>query len=299
MSLTDLFQVLVSGVAMGAIYTLTAKGLFIAHLTTNRLNFGQGDFMMVAAFISLALLTAGLPLVATIPIVLVVLGLLGWGLERFAIRPLDRLGGQGGGPYSWILTTAGVALILQNVVELVWGQSAQYSPPLFSGKRDNVITVFGVGFFLEELLVIVAAVGVVAGFYWFLFVSRWGKAVYAVAFNPEAAALFGIDVKRTVVLVFVLAALLAGVSGVLVGPLVTVQPHMGLIFTIKALAVASIGGFSNPIGILVGGFLFGIAEAFSNFWDSQFGDLYPLLFVLALLVFRPSGIFGEARADVR
>ena len=146
---------------------------------------------------------------------------------------------------------------------------------------------------------IVTACAAVAGFYWLLFVSRWGKAVYAVAFNPDTAALLGIDVRRTIVLVFVLAALLAAISGVLVGPLVTVQPHMGLIFTIKALAVASIGGSANPIGILVGGFLFGIAEAFSNFWDSQFGDLYPLLFILALLVFRPSGLFGEARADVR
>lgn len=299
MNPTNFLQVLVSGVAMGAIYTLTAKGLFIAHLTTNRVNFGQGDFLMVAAFISMALLVAGMPVVAAIPVVLVVLGLMGWGLERFAIRPLDRLGSRGGGAYSWILTTAGVALIVQNVVELVWGKSAQYSPPLFSGRRDNVVSVLGVGFFIEEILVIVAASAAVAGFYWMLFVSRWGKAVYAVAFNPEAAALFGIDVRRTVVLVFVLAALLAGISGILVGPLVTVQPYMGLIFTIKALAVASIGGFANPVGILLGGFLFGIAEAFSNFWDSQFGDLYPLLFVLALLVLKPSGLFGEARADVR
>jgi len=297
--LTNLFQILVSGVAMGAIYTLTAKGLFIAHLTTNRVNFGQGDFLMVAAFVSMGLLGAGLPVLAAIPLVLVLLGLMGWGLERFAIRPLDRLGTRGGGAYSWILTTAGVALILQNVVELVWGKSGQYSPPLFSGRRDNVVNVLGVGVFVEEVLVVIAACAVVAGFYWLLFVSRWGKAVYAVAFNPDAAALLGIDVRRTIVLVFVLAALLAAISGVLVGPLVTVQPHMGLIFTIKALAVASIGGFANPIGILVGGFLFGIAEAFSNFWDSQFGDLYPLLFVLVMLVLRPSGLFGEARADVR
>jgi hypothetical protein len=100
--------------------------------------------------------------------------------------------------------------------------------------------------------VILAAVAVVGAFYWFLFRSRWGKDVYAVAFNPESAALLGIDVRRTVVMVWVLAALLAAVSGILVGPLVTVQPHMGLIFTVKALAVASLGGFANPLGILVG-----------------------------------------------
>ncbi|HYF06855.1 MAG TPA: branched-chain amino acid ABC transporter permease, partial [Acetobacteraceae bacterium] len=204
MTLTNLLQLLIGGMAMGAIYTLTAKGLFITHLTTNRVNFGQGDFLMAAAFLSLAALGAGLPLLVAIPLVVLALALMGWGLERVAVRPLDRLGVRGGGAHAWILTTAGVALILQNTVELIWGKSAQYSPPLFSGRRDNVVTFAGVGFFVEELLIILAACAAVAAFYWFLFRTRAGKEVYTVAFNPEAAALLGIDVRRTVVLVWVL-----------------------------------------------------------------------------------------------
>jgi len=297
-TLVNIFQLLVSGITMGAIYTLTAKGLFITHLATHRLNFGQGDFLMVGAFASIGMLAAGVPAPLAVIGVLVLMGVLGYLLERLAIRPLDRLGDRAGA-YSWVLTTAGVALILQNVVELIWGKSAQYAPPLFSKTRDNVINILGIGIFFEEAAIIVTAFVVVGAFYWFLFGSRWGKAVYAVAFNPEAAALFGIDVRGVVVLVFVLAALMAGISGVLVGPLVSVHPHMGLIFTIKALAVAAVGGFTNPIGILAGGLMFGVAEAFSNYWDSAFGDLYPLLFVLALLAVRPSGLFGERRADVR
>ena len=300
MGLTNFLQLLVSGLAMGAIYTLPAKGLFIAHVTTHRVNFGQGDFLMAAAFLTLAGLGAGVPALALIPMVVVALGLMGWGLERIAVRPLDRPGASRfGATHAWILTTAGVALILQNVVELIWGKSSQYAPPLFSDRRDNVITFGGVGFFVEELLVMSAACIAVGLFYWFLLRSRWGKDVYTVAFNQEAAALLGIDVRRTVVMVWVLAALLAAVSGILVGPLVTVHPHMGLIFTIKALAVASLGGFANPLGILAGGVLFGVAEAFSNYWDSAYGDLYPLLFVLLMLVLRPGGIFGEHKADVR
>lgn len=300
MGLTNFLQLLVSGLAMGAIYTLTAKGLFIAHVTTHRVNFGQGDFLMAAAFLTLAGLGAGVPALALIPMVVVALGLMGWALERIAVRPLDRPGASRfGAAHAWILTTAGVALILQNVVELIWGKSSQYAPPLFSDRRDNVITFGGVGFFVEELLVMSAACIAVGLFYWFLLRSRWGKDVYTVAFNEEAAALLGIDVRRTVVLVWVLAALLAAVSGILVGPLVTVHPHMGLIFTIKALAVASLGGFANPLGILAGGVLFGVAEAFSNYWDSAYGDLYPLLFVLLMLVLRPGGIFNENKVDVR
>lgn len=298
MTITNFLQLLVSGVAMGAIYTLTAKGLFITHLATHRLNFGQGDFLMVGAFLSMALLLAGVPAIVAVVIVVVVLGALGYLLERVAIRPLDRLGDRSAA-YSWVLTTAGVALILQNVVELIWGKSAQYSPPVFSSTRNNVIMIGDVGIFVEEAAIILVAFLVVGALYWFLFVSRWGKAIYAVAFNPEAAGLLGVDVRGVVVLVFVIAAALSGISGVLIGPLVSLHPHIGLIFTIKALAVASLGGFSNPVGILVGGLLFGVAEAFSNYWDSAFGDLYPLLFVLATLAVKPSGLFGERLADVR
>lgn len=298
MSLINILQLLVSGIAMGAIYTLTAKGLFITHLATHRLNFGQGDFLMVGAFVSMGLLAFGIPAPLAAVAVVLLLGIMGYLLERLAIRPLDRLGDRAG-TYSWVLTTAGTALILQNVVELVWGKSAQYAPPLFSHTRDNVIMILGVGIFFEEAAIIVVALLVVAAFYWFLFASQWGKAIYAVAFNPEAASLFGIDVRAIIVLVYVLAALMAGISGVLVGPLVSVHPHMGLIFTIKALAVAAVGGFTNPFGIFLGGIAFGVAESFSNYWDSAFGDLYPLLFVLALLAVRPSGLFGERRADVR
>jgi branched-chain amino acid transport system permease protein len=192
-----------------------------------------------------------------------------------------------------------VALILQNVVELYWGKSAQYTPPIFSQTRNNVVQVGGVGIFVEEVAIIGVAFLVVGAFYAFLFRTRWGKAVYAVAFNQEAAALLGVNVRGTVILVFVLAALLAGISGFLVGPLVSVNPRMGLVFTIKAFAVVSVGGFSNPIGILAGGLLFGIAEAFSNYFDSEFGDLYPLVAVLALLAIKPTGLFGTVSADVR
>ncbi|MGA0598479.1 branched-chain amino acid ABC transporter permease [Enterovirga sp. CN4-39] len=298
MSLTNALQLLVSGVAMGAIYTLTAKGLFIAHLATHRLNFGQGDFLMVGAFVSMGLMLAGVPAPVVLVAVLVAMSILGYLLERIAIRPLDRGGDQTGG-YAWVLTTAGVALILQNVVELYWGKSAQYAPPIFSQARDVVVQVAGVGIFVEEIAIIVAAFAIVALFYVFLFRSRWGKAIYAVAFNQDAAALLGVNVRATVILVFVLAALLAGISGFLVGPLVSVNPRMGLVFTIKALAVASIGGFANPVGILAGGILFGVAEAFSNYWDSDFGDLYPLIAVLALLAFKPAGLFSQRAADVR
>ena len=96
MSSANVVQLLLSGLAMGAIYALTATGLFIAHLATTRMNFGQGEFLMFAAYLSMALLLAGVPVLLVVAAVIVVLALMGWGLERFAIRPLDRLRSLGG-----------------------------------------------------------------------------------------------------------------------------------------------------------------------------------------------------------
>lgn len=299
MQLATTVQLLIGGLALGSIYALVALGLYITHLTVDRVNFGQGDFVMAAAFLLLTTRTAGLPLGVGIVLVMVALAVMGWALERIAIRPLDRLRASPLGTYSWILTTAGVAFIVQNVIELVYGKSAQYSPPLFSDKRDVVVQVLGVGVVVEEILLIAVAIAVVAAFYAFMFKSRWGKSILAVAFSPETASLLGIDTRFIKVSVFIIASVLAAVAGVLIGPLVTVHPHMGLIFTIKALIVAAVGGFSNPVGILVGGLLFGVAEAASNYADSSFGDLYPLIAALLVIAVKPSGLFGERSADVR
>jgi branched-chain amino acid transport system permease protein len=299
MQSANIIQLLIGGLAMGAIYSLVATGLYITHLTTHRVNFGQGDFMMAAVFLTLATRKTDMPVIFSILLVLVALAIMGWLLDRIAIRPLDRQRASPIGAYGWILTTAGVALIVQNVIELIYGKSSQYSPPLFSDRRDNVVQFMGAGLFVEEILVIVTAFAVVAAFYWFMFRSTWGKNIQAVAFNPDAASLLGIHTGAVKVAVFIIASILAAVAGVLIGPLVSIHPHMGLIFTIKALIVAAVGGFSNPFGILVGGLLFGVAESTSNYLNSDFGDLYPLLAALAIIAVRPSGLFGERVADVR
>lgn len=298
MNFANLLQLLVSGLAMGAIYALIALGLYITHLVTTRVNFGQGDFMIVAAYLALACKRGDIPLPLAILVVLCALATLGWLLERVTIRPLDRGLKSPVGAYAWILTTAAFALILQNLLELAFGKSTQYSAPLF-GDGADVIRVAGAGIVIGDLLVIVCAAAFSAAFCWLMFWSRWGRNVRAVAFNPEAAQLLGINALRAKTSAFVIASVLAGASGVLVGPLVTVSPQLGLIFTIKALVVAAIGGFSNPAGILIGGALFGVLEAMSNYYDSSFGDLYPLLAALLVVAVRPSGLFGEKVADVR
>jgi len=299
MKFADLAQVFISGVAMGALYTLMGKGLLITFLTSRALNFGQGDFLMIAAFVSMALLLAGVPALAAALLVLLLLVVLGIVLERIAIRPLGKQLAGSGASLAWILTTMGFGMLLQNTVQIVWGKSRFYSPPLFSAGEKKVVTLFGAGFYVEELIVACLAFVVVGVLYWFLFRARWGKEIAAVSFDKNTAALLGIDARRAVVSSYAIMAALTAICGILAGPITTVQAHMGLLFILKGFAVVCIGGFVNPVGILIAGVGFGLVEGFSNYFDSAFGDLYPFLLVLIFLIVRPSGLFGEAKTDVR
>jgi branched-chain amino acid transport system permease protein len=295
----DLVQLLISGIALGSIYTLMGKGLLITYLTTRALNFGQGDFLMFAAFLSMSLLGAGVPVLVAVPIVIAALIALGLLLERVAIRPLGAIHAGSGSALAWILTTLGSGMLLQNTAQLVWGKSRFYSPPLFMSEQKKVIELLGVRFFAEELLAAIVALSIVAALYWLLFRSRWGKEVKVVSFDKGAAALLGIDVRRVVAISYAIMAALAAISGIVAGPLTTVNAHMGLLFILKGFAVVCIGGFANPVGILIAGIGFGLLEVFSNYYDSQFGDVYPFAFALLFLIVRPSGIFGESKTDVR
>jgi branched-chain amino acid transport system permease protein len=135
--------------------------------------------------------------------------------------------------------------------------------------------------------------------YWLLVRSDWGRRVAAVSFDRDTAQLLGVHVRRTVVGVYLVTGVLTACAGLLVGPMAPVQSHMGMLYLLKAFAVISIGGFTNPLGLLVGGLAFGCAESFSNYWNSEYGDLFPFLGVAVFLVFRPMGLFSERRADVR
>lgn len=295
----DLFQVIVSGLAMGCVYTLMGNGLFMTFLTTRALNFGQGDFLMIGAFVGMTLAVKGLPAPLVALGTLACIAGLGLVLERVAIRPLESGGGAAAGSLSWVLTTMGFGMILQNTATVIWGKSNQYSPHLLANGDQQVVTIFGARLFVEELAVAMISLVLFGLLYGMLFHTRWGRAIAAVSFDKPTASLLAIDVRRMVRLSYVVMAVLAGVAGLLVGPISSVQAHMGLLYVLKGFAVVSIGGFTHPVGILLAGLGFGVVESISNYIDSSFGDLYPFIAVLLLLVVKPSGLFGENRTDVR
>jgi len=296
MSSSDIIQLLLSGIAMGGIYTLLAKGMFITYAANRALNFGQGDLLTLAAFMGMSAVLAGVPVFVAIIAVAIFIGCIGVGVERLVIRPLKSRGVHNVG---WILTTMGVGMILQNFISIWWGKSRFTSPPLFSVGENKVIHIFGAGVYAEELIIAVVSLLIIGILYYFLYRTPWGRNLSVVTYNEETAALLGIDARRTVFISYMLMGILTAIAGLMVGPVTVVHSHMGFIFMIKAFAVLAVGGFANPLGILIVGFIFGIGEAFGNFYNSAFGDLYPFIAVFLVLIIKPTGLFGERMTDVR
>lgn len=296
MSAEMLVQVLVSGIAVGGIYVLVAQGFYVTWRTSVTLNFGQGDFLMFGAFVALSFLRMGVPVVLTAALVVVCMSILGVVVERVAVRPAMKAGHAA---LTWAFTTLGVAVIVQNAAITIWGNSSQNFPPLFGGKLE-LLRVGGVGVYAAEIVIIVLSTVIMIAYLWMLRRTLFGKALAAVAFSGDTASLLGINVRRMHMLAYVIASVLAGICGLLVGPVSVVHPFIGLNFALKGVAAAILGGFASPVGIWAGGLLLGVIEVTSNLVSSQFGDLYPFLVIVLALIVRPSGLFvgREAGVDV-
>ena len=281
------WQAIVSGLSIGSIYALIAQGYYITYITTGALNFGQGEFLMIGALLGMTgYVTLGLPYAAAIFIAVAVTALMGAGLERVAIRPVMRHALS----LSWVLSTVAISIILKNAAVQIWGPEQIKFPSPFGSQ---VIRIGQAGIFPQELFVIVAAIGTVFAIQIFLKRAVLGKALMAVAYNRNAAAAMGINVKRMIALAFVLSSALAGLGGVLVAPITFAWAYMGTVPGIKAFAAAIFGGLEHPIGILIGGLTIGLLEQIFGIINSNIKEGITFLAVLLFLAVRPTGLMGR------
>jgi branched-chain amino acid transport system permease protein len=295
--LRGLPQAIASGLVYGSIYALIAQGYYVTFSTTQTLNFAQGDFLMIGGMLAFtlfgALVLAGAPLfvglIAALAVVPVVMALMGTLVERVAVRPL-----RGAFSLGWILSTVGVAVILRNVAEVVWGIEPKAVPSVFG---DNAIRfdagLFQFGVLPQEIFILFASLAAMGAVLFFLKRSLLGKAMAAVALNASAASLMGINVRAMVVLAYVISSVLAGLAGLLVVPVLHAYSLMGILPGLKAFAVAIIGGLGNPLGILVAGLLLGVIEFIVAIFNASLRDAVTFFVLIVILAWRPLGLFEK------
>jgi branched-chain amino acid transport system permease protein len=286
--MSDLVQLLLSGVALGMIYALLAFGYSITYSTSRTINFAQGEFLMVGAIVGLAAeMRLHLPYAAAALLAAAAGVGLGFLLEYGAIRRALRTGSTA----TWILATVALGIILRNAAERIWGTDDLPFPAPLGG---DAIVVAGVRVLPQELLVIVVGALVMAALEVFRRRSPYGKAVTAVAADKDAASLMGINVGRVLTGSFVVSSVLAAVAGVLVAPLTLVSPTMGTLLGTKAYAAAIVGGLSSGLGGVVGGLLLGLSEQLTaRYVSTGYKDVPGFVLLILILLVRPAGIFGR------
>ena len=285
--MTDFLQLLSSGMATGAIYGLAALGFTLLWQASGTINFAQGEFVMLPAFMMLAFMSAGAPLALSFfgTVALAVL-LLGWVFKRAIVDPLFKYGMM-----PIVVATIGLAIALRNGVRAGYSAEAQPFPSLFADKLFNIA---GVTITLADLGTFVVALALVFATQAFMTRTVTGRAMQAVAQNTESASVLGINVPRMIFYAFAINAVLAVAAALLVTPTYLAKFDMGESLGNKAFFAAIIGGFNNSRGALLGGIIVGVCENLAAAYISPaYKDAVALVIFMVVILFKPQGLLGR------
>lgn len=284
-------QLVISGLAQGCIYGLIALGFVLIYKATETVNFAQGELLMIGAFAGLFASTVlGLPYWLALVAAMIATAVVGFGLERVVLRPI-----LGQSAVSIVMVTIGIGYMSRGLITMlpVVGTDTHTLAVPFRGE---VFRIGGLVISAEHIVIIVVTI-VLCGLLAALFrYTKVGIAMQAMSQNQLAAYYMGIPVKRLSSLVWAIAAAVAAIAGILLAPLTFIHANMGLI-GIKAFPAAVIGGFTSLPGAIVGGLIIGVVEQLAGFYLMEgFKDAAPFIVVLAMLIFKPNGLFGERLA---
>jgi len=292
---TDFLQVLVVGIGNGAVYAMLGLGLVVIYRSTGLLNFAQGEMSMFSTFLVWTLWS-----VLGVPIVLAVLGgmvggfLIGALLHKVAVAPL---GDPHLRPLSVVIVTIGLFLALNSAAQLIWGTvDKPFDPWLNAGQ----VTIGGVAIAWQKISAVVV-LAVMVLLFWLLFQkTKLGLAMRAVASNSESAGLCGVPVARMLMVGWGLAAAVGTVAGVFTAPGAALGSNLMQLTLIFGFAAITLGGFDSLAGAVVGGFVVGVLSSVVPQYVSGFEKM-PLapafILILAILLFRPEGLFGKKQVQ--
>ncbi len=304
----DIFlQQIINGLTLGSVYAVVALGYTMVYGIIQLINFAHGEVVMIGAMVAFSVITT-LAGTALPPLLIVFAGILaavpvcmlvGYAMERIAYRPL-----RGAPRLAPLITAIGISIILQHAALLVWSRNPLAFPqiiPLASFEVGGAI-ITGV-----QIAIILTSVLMMGGLTLMVYRTKLGIAMRATSQNPQVAGLMGIDIDRIIAFTFIVGAALGAVAGVMVGTYYGIAHYsMGSLLGLKAFSAAVLGGIGNLAGAMLGGILLGIVEALAagyigdltdNVFGSNYQDVFAFLVLIAVLVFRPSGLLGERVGD--
>jgi branched-chain amino acid transport system permease protein len=286
---TELAQQIVVGLASGGVWATLALALVLIYRSTGVLNFAQGEMAMFSTFIAWSLVHHGLSYWAAFALTIGISFLGGVLVERAVIRPVEDAP-----VLTVVIVTLGLFFVVNGAARWIWSPEVRSLPNAFSTRP---IDVAGVAFSIQDLGTIGVSLGAVGLLWLFFRFTKLGLASRAAAVNPEASRLLGIRVSWMLALGWGLAALFGAVAGMMVAPVVFLDPNMMSGIQIYAFAAATVGGFTSPGGAVLGGFLVGVVEnlvgTYVSFIGTELKLTVALAMIIVVLLVRPSGLFGR------
>src|SRR3984893_12421192 len=284
-------QLAFTGIGIGSIYALVALGFVLIYRATNVVNFAQGDFAMLGAF-AMVVLTIDFELPYWLSILISLVLLVGFG-ALFNLGVYYPLRNRNFLPV--IISTIGASIFLENGVLAAYGPHPQSLDTICALPGFNIGEVF---FDSQYIVILLVTIAMVVLQYVLFEHTLLGKKMQATSQDKEMASLLGIPVMLMIMVTFMYSAMLGGLAGILVGPVLFVTVGMGSSIALKAFAASIIGGFGNVTGAIVGGVALGVIETFGAAYVSvPYKDAFAFLVLFVFLLVRPQGIFGERIAE--
>jgi len=278
---------IVTGSGLGSMYALLALGFHLTYVVSRTVNFAQGSAMMVGAVLGYTFcISWGWSAWLALPFTLILCALYGLVIERCLVRPFHSRGSQ-----AWLMATVAGGILVDNLALFTFGKE----PRQFESSLANMkVGLFDSNVGALQLLIPLAGAAIALALYLVRRYTRLGKVLEACVQNPRAAMLMGINVNRVVAIAFAVSTVFAGVAGLLIAPLFSVNADMGMLFGLKAFAVAILGGIGSAGGVFAAGLLFGLAEALITLnFGSAFTQIFTFALVILALAIRPNGLFGS------
>jgi branched-chain amino acid transport system permease protein len=286
---TEFAQQLAAGIREGSVYAGLALALVIIYRSTRVINFAQGEMATFTTFIAWSLMNHGLSFWAAFPIVLAIAFTGGVAIERIIIRPVENAS-----VLTIVIITLGLALLLNGLMSMIWGgQNRQFHGPF----STRTIDLGGVPISVQDIGIVVTSLALVVLLALFFRYTKLGLALRAAAVNPESSRLVGVRVSWMLALGWGIAAVLGAAAGMMIAPVVFLDPNMMQTILLYAFAAAVLGGLDSPLGAVVGGIVLGVTITllgrYVDFIGSTLKLPAALMLILVLLLVRPAGLFGK------
>jgi len=283
-----MLQNILSGLAIGAIYGLIALGFSVIFYVTRVINFAQGQVVMVGLMITAVTADAGWPVVLAVIAGVLASAATSVAVYFIGVRPVLAANRSS---YAWLVTTLGLALLLENGAAIVWGTTSRPFPNLLD---NSTVHIGSATLTWQEIAAIVLGVVLAVAVELLRRRTLYGKVGMAVAVDPDMATGVGINTRMVAVGAFVVAGLLAGAAGVLIGPRTFGNPYLGETYGIDGFVALMIAGTDRPFASLVGGFILGVVEQCATAYiNTQAGGWFPFVVVVAVLLLLPEGLFAS------